>query len=338
MAGTLIRSIILGGAAEKIRQSGRKPAAIAKKSGLPVAALSDPDLLVNARAVITFFENAAEICQQRNWGLEMSAGARLSVIIGPLWVLLRNAQTVRQMCRDLATHFDVYSSSAFMAFHETRAGGILQWSLATGHSGGEVQMAEFSIATFLNEIRLHGPPGWTPRSISFRHDAPADLRLHRRIFGPHLRFNSERNAIELDATILARPLAVIEPGVRSLIQRVIRNDEGAPTRPVEVQVEAIVRGMLPYGRCSADDVSLAMGVSTRTLQHHLQEAGCSFRAIKNAVRADLASKYLKFSDLNVTQVAAQLGYNDPTSLSRSFKRWHGFTAQSQRRGKIPKNS
>jgi AraC-like DNA-binding protein len=210
---------------------------------------------------------------------------------------------------------------------------VLHWSVATGHGESEVQMAEFAVATILNELRLHAPSGWTPPGVSFRHDAPADLRLHRRIFGPHLRFNGEQNSIELDAAILKRPLATAEPRVRSLIQRVLRHDEGAPSAPIEFQVEALIRAMLPYGRCSADDVSQAMGVPTRTLQFHLQNAGCSFREIKNAVRADLASKYLKHSGLNVTQVASQLGYTDPTSFSRSFKRWHGATAMSQRRGK-----
>ncbi|MGQ0700665.1 MAG: AraC family transcriptional regulator [Panacagrimonas sp.] len=330
MAGPLVGSIILSGAAEKIRLCGRKPGPIARKSGVPLAALSDPDLLVSGRAVMAFFELAATTCRRRTFGLEMSARAHLGAVIGPLWVLLRNAQTVEQMCIDLAKHFDLYSSAAVMAYQPTKAGGLLHWSVATGHGESEVQMSEYAVATILGEIRMHGAPGWTPPGVHFRHEAPSDLRLHRRIFGPHLHFNGEHNSIELDAAILRRPHSAGEPRVRSLVQKVLRDDDGSPAAPIELQVEGLIRVLLPYGSCSADDVSQAIGISTRTLQLHLNQAGQSFRSIKDSVRADLAQKYLQHSGLNVTQVASRLGYGDPTSLSRSFRRWHGTSVRSQR--------
>jgi AraC-like DNA-binding protein len=330
MAGPLVGSVILSGAAEKIRQCGRQPGPIARKTGIPIAALSDPDLLVSGRAVMAFFELAAKTCRRRTFGLEMSVGAHLGAVIGPLWVLLRNARTVEQMCVDLAKHFDLYSSAAVMAYQPSKAGGLLLWSVATGHGESEVQMSEYAVATILGEIRLHGPQGWTPPGVHFRHEAPADLRLHRRIFGTNLHFNSEHNAIELDGAILCRPHSAAEPQVRSLVQKVLRNEDGLPAAPVELQVESLVRALLPYGACSADDVSRALGISTRTLQLHLHQAGKSFRSIKDAVRADLAGKYLQHSGLNVTQVASRLGYGDPTSLSRSFRRWHGASVRSRR--------
>ena len=330
MAGPLIRSVIMSGAADKIRQYGRKPGPIARKAGIPMAALSDPDLLVSGRAVMTFFELVAKTCQRRTFGLEMSAGAHLGAVIGPLWVLLRNAVTVEQMCVDLAKHFDLYSNAAVMAYVPTQSGGLLHWSAATGSGESEVQMAEFAIATILGEIRRHGPPGWTPPGVHFRHEAPSDLRLHRRVFGTHLHFNDEHNSIELDAAILTRPHSAGEPHVRSLARQVLRDDEDSPVTPIELQVEGLIRVLLPYGSCSADTVSQALGLSTRTLQLHLNQAGHSFRSIKDAVRADLAQKYLQHSGLNVTQVAARLGYVDPTSLSRSYRRWHGNSVRGRR--------
>lgn len=331
MAGPLVRSVILSGAAEKIRQHGRKPGAIARKAGIPMAALSDPDLLVSGRAVMAFFELAATTCRRRSFGLEMSVGAHLGAVIGPLWMLLRNALTVEQMCIDLAKHFDLYSSAAVMTYQPTKSGGVLHWSAATGYGESEVQMSEFAVATILGEIRQYGASGWTPPGVHFRHDAPADLQLHRRIFGPHLHFNGEHNAIELDAAILRRPHSAAQPHVRPLVRQVLRDDEGSSAAPVELQVEGLIRALLPYGSCSADDVSRALGISTRTLQLHLNQMGRSFRSIKDAVRADLAQKYLKHSGLNVTQVASRLGYGDPTSLSRSFRRWHGTSVRNQQR-------
>lgn len=330
MPGTLVRSVILSGGAEKIREAGAQPAAVAAAAGVPAAALSDPDLLVGGQAVIRFFEIAATTCRRRNWGLEMAIGNRLAAIIGPLWVLLRNAATVRQMCEDLARNYDLYSSAALMSFEASGDGAVLSWSPASGLADDEVQIAEFALATLLGEIRAHAPPDWVPSDVWFRHTAPRDLRLHRKLFGPHLRFDSDLNAIHLDDRILSRPLRTGTPGNRALVRTILRHEQDLPVTAVSPQVEGIVRSMLPFAPCGIAEVARAMGYSVRSLQERLKLSGHSFRAIKDAVRRDLAAKYLKHSAMTATQIAGVLGYGDPTSFSRSFRRWHHRSLRATR--------
>ncbi|MDB5987406.1 MAG: AraC family transcriptional regulator [Nevskia sp.] len=331
MPGTLVRSIILSGAAQKIRESGKRPGAIAAAAGIPAAALRDADLLISGRAVIRFFDIAARTCRRRNWGLEMSAGTRLAAVIGPLWVLLRNARTVGEMCEDLARNYDLYSSAALMSFESSGGGAILGWSAASGQADNEVQIAEFALATVLGEVRSHGPPDWTPTAVWFRHEAPRDLRTHRRLFGPNLHFNSDRNAIHLDGRILGRPLRGNRPGNRTLVRNILRNEEGVLVTAAPLQVEGIVRTLLPFAPCGIKDVAVAMGLSVRSLQERLKASDQSFRSIKDAVRCDLAGKYLKHSEMSATQIAGLLAYSDLSSLSRSFRRWHDRSVRATRR-------
>lgn len=332
MPGQQVRSAILTGAADKIRAAGRRPEPIARRCGIPLAALQDPDVLVTGQAVMRFFEDAADTCGNRLWGLELAMHARMAAVLGPLWILLRNARTVRQMCEDLAANFDLYSSAAQMRFAPQPGGdGLLSWSAAAGQAGSEVQMAEFGLAALLREIRGHGPPHWLPPAVCFRHAPPADLRLHRKWFGPHLEFNSEANAIRIDAAMLERPVQGSAPHARGLIRDVLRHDEDSVDPGMPQRVEAIVRALLPYAPCTVIEVGKAMGLSPRSLQEHLQRAGTTFRAIKDRVRADLAMKYLQHSQLSAAQIADILGYTDPTSFSRSFRRWHGSTSRARRR-------
>jgi AraC-like DNA-binding protein len=334
VAGSWVRSVILSGAAERIRASGHRPASIARQAGVPPAALRDPELPVNGRAVMRFFELAARACRRRNWGLEQAQGARLAAILGPLWVLLRNARSVREMCQDLARNYDLYTDAALMSFEPCPSGtGLLGWTASAGIADDEVQIAEFALAVILGEIRSHGAPGWTPVSVRFRHAAPRDLRLHRRIFGPHLRFDAEANAIEIDAAMLDRPLRYSgEARHRALVRSVLRMQDGAPSNAsVPLQVEAIVRALLPFAPCGAREVAQALGLSVRTLQERLGASDHSFRSIKDAVRRDLADKYLRHSGMSATQIAGLLGYSDLSSLSRSFRRWTGGVMRGQRR-------
>lgn len=97
-------------------------------------------------------------------------------------------------------------------------------------------------------------------------------------------------------------------------------------------VEAIIRALMPYAPCGVNDVGHALQMAPRTLHLRLKNADAlSFVAIRDAVRSDLASKYLRHSKLSVVQIAEILGYSDSTSLSRSFRKWNGRSLREVRR-------
>lgn len=331
MAGPLIRSAILDGAAELIRTHGARPAQVARRTGLPNAALSDPDLLVHATAVLRFFEEAAAECRFRNWGLTMARGARLAAIIGPLWVLLRNARTVGQLCEELADNFDLYTDAALVSVEPVEGGAFLSWTTTIGQHESELQMAEYALSVFASEVRTHMHRDWMPTAVLFRHARPpGHLTLHRATFGSDLRFNQERNSLLLDNATLDSALRARGPAARALASRVVRLEEERPDKHLARSVEAVVRSLMPYAPCTIGEVSRALDLAPRTLQVRLQQEHTSFTQVRDAVRADLASKYLRYSDLSAAQIAEILGYADATSFSRSFRRWNGQSLRAQR--------
>jgi AraC-like DNA-binding protein len=87
---------------------------------------------------------------------------------------------------------------------------------------------------------------------------------------------------------------------------------------------------MPYAPCTVEEVSRALDIAPRTLQLRLKRQGTSLTQVRDAVRADLAAKYLRHSDLSATAIAEMLGYADPTSLSRSFRRWNGESLRKTR--------
>ena len=294
--------------------------------------------MVSARAVIEFFEVAAEICQNRVWGLQLSQEASLAAIVGPLWVLVRNARTVSEMCADLAQNFDLYSSAAIASFEEVPRGALLSWTSATGHATRDVQMSEFAVALFLKEIQLHALPGWKPPAVHFRHQAPTNLRLHRKIFGSHLHFESNRNGFEIDRSLLDRPVRGHHLAAHGLARRVLRHEDPVTDESLPLRVEGLVRSLLPHGPCEIGDVGGALGFAPRTLQHRLRSTGTTFKAIKDAVRSDLAMKYLIQSRLKVDDIAEVLGYSDSTSLSRSFRRWNAESIRKSRADRLKRGA
>lgn len=332
MAGVLIRSAILDGAADLIRAHGARPAQIARSVGIPRSALTDPDLLVNANSVLRFFELAADTCKLPTFGLTLGIRSRLAAIIGPLWVLLRNARTIGEMCSELAENFDLYSDAAMVGIERTSEGVLVNWSATAGRIDSEVQMSEFALCVFANEIRTHLRPDWMPQAVLFRHARPPGKRTpYRTAFGAHVRFNQDRNCLLLDERTWAAPLKSRGSAARALASRVVRLEEEWPSaKRMAHSVEAVVRSLMPYAPCTIDEVSRALDLPARTLQFRLKQQGTSFTKVRDIVRADLASKYLRHSELSASRIAEILGYADVTSLSRSFRRWNGISLRQQR--------
>ena len=96
---TWVRSGVLAGAAELMRELGADPAAVAQASGLDPAALEVPDLPVPGAAVIGFFEAAAAATACEDFGIRLASRQDLSVL-GPLWMTMRSAQTVLDALRN----------------------------------------------------------------------------------------------------------------------------------------------------------------------------------------------------------------------------------------------
>jgi AraC-like DNA-binding protein len=63
----------------------------------------------------------------------------------------------------------------------------------------------------------------------------------------------------------------------------------------------------------------------RTLGRRLQASGTTFQRLLDDTRRDFAQQLLRDTRVTVTQVAAALGYDDPTVFTRAFTRWTGRT-------------
>jgi AraC-like DNA-binding protein len=79
-------------------------------------------------------------------------------------------------------------------------------------------------------------------------------------------------------------------------------------------------------------VAAALQMSNRTLSRRLDEEGISFRALVDEVREMLAEEMLVTAQMTTEQVSRRLGYSEPASFVRAFKRWKGVAPQAFRAG------
>ena len=176
---------------------------------------------------------------------------------------------------------------------------------------------------------------WIPRAVSFRHAPLGDPREHAELFGVAPTFGAKRDALVFDASTLDLPVRGAELALRSPLLRML---EARLAVPVEAEILARLRvelrGRLARGAADKNAVARSLGVSTRTLARRLQEAGTSYQAALEETRRGLALDLLANPALAVYELAFLLGYSEPSTFHRAFRRWTGESPHAWRRARL----
>ena len=78
-----------------------------------------------------------------------------------------------------------------------------------------------------------------------------------------------------------------------------------------------------------------LGLSRQSLFRKLKAEGATFEEVLDGLRHRLALRYLNGDGLSVKETAFRLGFSEPASFSRAFKRWTGTSPLAARRKPQP---
>ncbi|MBO9521326.1 MAG: AraC family transcriptional regulator ligand-binding domain-containing protein [Nocardioidaceae bacterium] len=147
---------------------------------------------------------------------------------------------------------------------------------------------------------------------------------------PAVRFDQGVNQVRFPERFLeARPVTA-DPEAAALLEGQFRaelEELGLSGDPAS-WVRALVQSSPGTGLV---EVAAALALSPRTLKRHLAGHGTTFTAIADDVRRREGLRLLRTTTASVEQIAARLGYADPSNFVRAFRRWTGRTPGSYRR-------
>lgn len=86
-------------------------------------------------------------------------------------------------------------------------------------------------------------------------------------------------------------------------------------------VQALLLKKIPSGSFSIDEIATSLNLSKRTLQRHLSTLSTTFNDEVQIARRTLVVPLMKNQSLNLIEISYLLGYSDPESFSRAFKKW-----------------
>lgn len=296
-----------------------------RKVHISPSCLNNPDTMIPVTDFIQLLENCAHAAGVENFGLRLAEGRKPSNL-GPLAIVLRSQPTMRKALEALRQHGHLQAEAVMFHFEEADGVLIIREELMPDHPEPMRQATELSLGVLYKTLLVLLGDDWRPNTICFRHSAPTDLSVHRRVFDARLQFDSNIDGIICRASRLDQPLPNYDPETARYLQKLL---EAVNTRPVQTvgdKVRDLVWVLLPTGRCSVEVVSQHLGLDRRTLHRHLKKEGQSFSEISDHVRGDLAVKYLTEYHRPLKDMAELLGFSEPSAFSRWFVRRFGRTA------------
>lgn len=137
--------------------------------------------------------------------------------------------------------------------------------------------------------------------------------------------------IDYDRAALARPIFGADSALRD-INIAYAESMLASRRRLDSLCGSVRAAIGKLGpRASVETVAAQLGLSTRTLQRRLNEAGASFKGQLQAYRMDEALLLLTESTAGMEQIAQMLGYAEISAFSRAVSDWWGRSPRALRK-------
>ena len=171
-----------------------------------------------------------------------------------------------------------------------------------------------------------------PLAVRFTAPAPRDTSTHQRMFRCPVHFGAAADELVYARWQTERPLPTADERLCAILDRhaqaLLRGLP--PVGGFANRVRSAIAEELRGGNPSLSQVAESLKVSERTLRRRLREEGTSHQELLDALRRDLALRYLDENALSIDEVAYQLGFSQSSAFRRAFKRWTGQTPGQHR--------
>ncbi|MBL8545471.1 MAG: AraC family transcriptional regulator [Hyphomonadaceae bacterium] len=197
-----------------------------------------------------------------------------------------------------------------------------------------VELTESTWSRFIVTSRRDFPGHTYALDAHVTHDPPAYRTRYEEIWQVPVTFSSRWNAIRSDPSW---ELVQIQPDNRYVFgvltergDALLKELEGS--RTVRGKVESLIIPILHTGEVTVETIAAKLNTSRQTLYRQLKDESATFEQVLDELRHRMALDYIAARRVSVNETAYLVGFSDPASFSRAFKRWTGKSPREYRGG------
>lgn len=310
------------GAAEHL---GVPRQAVLATAGLGAADLAAPRWPIDQ---VTRLWRAAVRCTQ-DPGFGLQAGA----MVGPasfdvLGEVLQASPTLRASIASVQKYQRLISDGARL---QTIAGTQSSWVVYHPRQG-ELAFSPHQIEAVLAAVvsfarRVTGQGRLRPLKVQFNQPAIGPLAAYHAVFGCPVEFDQAFSGVLLDNTLLDSPLPQADAQRAHLHHRQAAARLAALSSPQALAqelrrwIDTQLQAQVP----SRERAAQALGLSPRTLARRMQAQQLDFSTLVDQARRDAALQAVAHTERALAEIGQSLGFAEPSTFWRAFKRWTGQT-------------
>ena len=333
--GAMVSMSYVAWMTEFMTSCGVSRAALLQGTGLEDLDLSEPGSISDAQH-ICLLRNALQLSHEPALGLALGSNRPISTF-DSLGFAMLCSETLREAilmgCQYQKVPGRFSGRLVFLSLRTEGDEAVLEVEAAEAPDDLVLFAVEDMLGSILSVTRWVTGRPLPLREIRCGFPRPDHSEAYRQYLPCPVVFDAPRTQVRFDAAFLGTPLPMASSNAariyRAQCEKLINADGGCEdewVRNIRTQMLMFSDRLLSPEECAA-----RLGVSPRTLRRRLEERGMSYKGIVDDVRAGLARSYLASSRLSVEAIAERLGFSEPTSFTRAFRRWTGMSPREFRK-------
>lgn len=320
---------------------GADRAALLKRAGIDAEALTHQDNRVSVAKYLALFDAAADLTGMPAISLEYGKAVRMQEI-SIVGLICEACETVLDVPKQLYRYSqlvvdDERGEPAILMRGVAKDGGVwIEGPSALFTDNPVIAESEMARLIWNTRVMFANTPEFQklkyPRLVHLRRKAPAHAAEYERILEAPVVFESDWNAMQIDPGFLALKQPPVNRYVFSVLseraEALMKSFEEA--RTTRGRVEGVLMSILHTGEASMDAIADKLGQSRQTLYRNLKDEGVTYEQVLDELRHKLALHFLNGKKVSVNETAYLVGFSDPASFSRAFKRWTGVSPREVR--------
>ena len=293
-----------------------------RRAGLPVGLFHQEKIYVTTAELFALWRSVGEMSSDPGIGLKLGAEQRLERS-HPAAIAVICSRTFGDALERLGRYKQLTCPEEIRVHRKAQEAAVEFFYVEATEPQPDV-LVDMVLSWILTISRRGADGQITPLRLELTR--PAEHReLLESHFGCHVRFKADRNALVFRSSDLDRPFVTHNDELLAVIGTQLDSELEAQNRSMNVgeQVKDALKRSLAGKRPTLQDVARELGMSARTLQRRLTDAGITFQQIVEETRRELARHYLKLSAVELNETAFLLGFEDANSFFRAFQVWEG---------------
>jgi AraC-like DNA-binding protein len=193
------------------------------------------------------------------------------------------------------------------------------------------ELEDAGLGIFLRMCRITEGAHIVPVRVVMQRPTPICTDRFNAFFGSLIDYGAPDNRLCFDPDMVKQPLGTSNPQLarindQTVIDYLARFDRSNIT----MKVRAHIIEQLPSGTPNQEAIADALHVSLRSLQRKLKDEEVTYKELLENTRRELAMQYIRETHRPLGEISYLLGFSEPSSFTRAFRRWSGCSPAEYR--------